>query len=766
MAKLHTLGLPRIGEKRELKFALEKYWKGELTLDGLHKVASTIRQQNLLKQQHLDFYTVGDFSLYDHVLDTSLMVGNLPRRAYAEKLSIEEAYFRLARGNLASNVSSTSTHCEPIKAGEMTKWFDTNYHYIVPEFSKDTQFCLNADTIINAIKEAKTTVQSDGSNIKPVLVGPVTYLYLGKSVDGTNKFDLLDDLISVYAELLERIAEEGIDWVQIDEPVLVMDLDSGWQHALRKTYYSLNSAPCKILLATYFAPLAENFSLARELPIDGIHIDAVRAPHEVAQLVDWFDTYKVISVGIIDGRNIWKNNIHQSLYFLAPLAEKLGEQLWISGSCSLLHSPISLSNEKEIDSDIKDWLAFSDEKLVELSCLGKVLNNKTDDSLTRYLEGNARALTNRASSSKVHNPKIKDRLASIDTTMSTRQSVFADRQKLQHQRFNLPLFPTTTIGSFPQTQEIRQHRKLFKKGEISAEDYKQFIYQEIKNCIKLQEEIGLDVLVHGEAERNDMVEYFGEQLSGIVFTQFGWVQSYGSRCVKPPIIFGDVERPKPMTVEWIKYAQSLTEKPVKGMLTGPVTMLNWSFVRDDQPRSQTCAQLALAIRDEVLDLEASGIDIIQVDEAALREGLPLKKSQWQSYLTWAIHAFQLCANGVKDETQIHTHMCYSKFNDIFQAIANMDADVITIESSRSDKRLFEAFNDFGYPNDIGPGVYDIHSPNIPDVEDMKSVISLATSSIEAERVWVNPDCGLKTRSWEEVLPSLKHMVYAAQELRG
>jgi 5-methyltetrahydropteroyltriglutamate--homocysteine methyltransferase len=755
MVTTHNLGFPRIGKKRELKFALEKYWRGEITKNDLLETASTLRQEHWQNQSKLDFIPVGDFSFYDQVLDASFMLGNLPKRVQGLSGDNLDNYFRVARGRASAD--ETESSC--IQAGEMTKWFDTNYHYIVPEFDKNTQFSLDASRLLEQIYEAK----QQGINAKPVIIGPVSYLWLGKSKDETNKLDLLDNLVIVYGLLFNKLQEVGIEWVQIDEPILVMELSQEWQHALRKAYYTLQSTPLKLLLTTYFGELQENLQLACNLPIDGLHIDAINAKDEVAKVVDWLPCHKVLSLGIINGRNIWKTDLTQTLKWLEPFHQQLQDRLWLAPSCSLLHVPVDLNSEQKLDSEIKSWLAFAIQKLDELNTVAKALNEGSHTVADKVAE-NAAAIDSRKQSNRVHNQDVKNRVLEITDEMGKRHSSYEIRADLQHKKFNLPLYPTTTIGSFPQTSQIRQARRDFRTGKLSETAYREVMQSEIQHCVKVQEELELDVFVHGEPERNDMVEYFGEQLTGYTFTQFGWVQSYGSRCVKPPIIYGDISRPTAMTADWITYAQSLTDKPMKGMLTGPVTILNWSFVRDDQARSETCRQLALAIRDEVLDLEKAGITIIQIDEAALREGLPLRKSQWKSYLDWAVQSFRITANGVKDETQIHTHMCYSEFNDIIESIADMDADVITIETSRSDMELLDVFDEFHYPNEIGPGVYDIHSPNIPLVDSMVNLMKKATQRIPAERLWINPDCGLKTRNWDEVKPALVNMVKASKIL--
>ncbi|MFQ3199952.1 MAG: 5-methyltetrahydropteroyltriglutamate--homocysteine methyltransferase [Zhongshania sp.] len=760
MALIHNLGFPRIGAKRELKFALESYWRGQSAQAELITLAAELRQQHWQHQNFLDLVPVGDFSLYDQVLDMSFTLGNLPERVQGFAGDTLDNYFRLARGRSVEAPQETA-YCCGVAAGEMTKWFDTNYHYIVPEFSANTAFELDASNLLNQIQEAKT----QGLNVKPVIIGPVTYLWLGKTKDDSYKLALLDRILPAYTQLLTALAEKGVEWVQVDEPILVTQLSEDWHQALEKSYEHLRSAPIKILLASYFGTLQDNLQTLCCLPVAGVHIDAVNAQHEVEQVVDSLGSDQVLSLGIINGRNIWKTDLNATLDWLEPIAKQLQERLWLSPSCSLLHVPVDLNSEMGMDGEIKNWLAFAVQKLEELQTLKSAINCGRA-SVHDALECNRAALESRKQSERVHKPEVKLAEKRITAQLGNRKSAYPLRESLQRSKLNLPAFPTTTIGSFPQTQEIRTARLQFKNGDMKQGQYTARMKEEIFRSVREQEALGLDVFVHGEAERNDMVEYFGEQLEGYIFSKFGWVQSYGSRCVKPPILFGDISRPKAMTVEWTRYAQSLTDKPMKGMLTGPVTILNWSFVRDDQPRSVSCYQLALAIREEVLDLEESGVSIIQIDEAALREGLPLRQSQWQEYLSWAIDAFRISANGVADATQIHTHMCYSEFNDIIAAIAEMDADVITIETSRSDMELLDVFDDFNYPNQIGPGVYDIHSPNIPSVAQIVGLMEKAAERIPIERLWVNPDCGLKTRHWDEVLPALKNMVAAAKTLRA
>ncbi|MEI9948804.1 MAG: 5-methyltetrahydropteroyltriglutamate--homocysteine S-methyltransferase [Pseudomonadota bacterium] len=755
MARTHNLGFPRIGAQRELKFAEEKHWKGLLGHAELERLAAALRRQSWQRQTGLDLIPVADFSLYDQVLDTSFLLGNVPTRVAASSSQPLDAYFRVARGRAAGEIGAG------VAAGEMTKWFDTNYHYIVPELSIETSFRLDAARLLAQLAEARTA----GIPFKPVLIGPLTYLWLGKTQDGSDRLSLLPKLLPVYRELLSLLAREGADWVQIDEPALVTELAADWQQAYRTAYESLKGAGSKLLLASYFGRLAGNLELAAGLPVDGIHLDAVSARSEVDRLLSALPEGRVLSLGVVSGRNIWKADLAKALDYLEPLHHQLSDRLWLAPSCSLLHVPVDLASEKKLDAELLSWLSFAQQKLEEVRVLGAALNQGRE-AVKDALGENARSLDSRRNSSRVNDPRVKASIANLAQTLGDRQSPYAVRAAVQARVFNLPKFPTTTIGSFPQTAEIRKARSDFRSGKLDFTAYEARVRKEIARTVREQEQLGLDVLVHGEAERNDMVEYFGEQLDGYAFSEFGWVQSYGSRCVKPPILFGDISRPQPMTVGWTRYAQSLTQKPMKGMLTGPVTILNWSFVRDDQPRSVSCYQLALAIREEVQDLERAGVRIIQIDEAALREGLPLRRSEWQEYLSWAVNSFRIAAAGVADETQIHTHMCYSEFNDIIESIAAMDADVITIETSRSNMELLDAFDHFAYPNEIGPGVYDIHSPNVPTEQQIVELMNEAARRIPAARLWVNPDCGLKTRNWEEVLPALKNMVAAARRLRA
>ncbi|SAL53046.1 5-methyltetrahydropteroyltriglutamate--homocysteine S-methyltransferase [Caballeronia sordidicola] len=761
MVTTHNLGFPRIGAMRELKFALESYWKGESPLEELKLRGAALRRRHWQDQSNLDLVPVGDFAFYDQVLDMSFTLGHLPERVHGFHGDSLDNYFRVARGRSAKNAEDHGACCGGVAAGEMTKWFDTNYHYIVPEFSANTEFKLDPARLLEQLGEAR----AQGFKAKPVIIGPVTYLALGKAKDDSDKLALLPRLLPVYAELLAALAEHGVEWVQVDEPILVTELSAEWQQAYVTAYQALARGRVKLLLATYFGQLLDNLPLACKLPVQGLHLDAINARAEVDAVIEQLPQDRVLSLGVINGRNIWKTDLSSVLDWLEPVAKQLGERLWIAPSCSLLHVPVDLDSERKLDAEVRSWLAFALQKLGELKLLATALN-RGRDAVKAELAVNAAAIAERRASPRVNNPAVKAALAKISPALGQRKNAYTARAGKQALLLNLPAYPTTTIGSFPQTSEIRHARNRFKNGALDEAGYKAAMQAEIERSVREQESLGLDVLVHGEAERNDMVEYFGEQLDGYAFSQFGWVQSYGSRCVKPPILFGDISRPKAMTVDWIKYAQSLTSKPMKGMLTGPVTILNWSFVRDDQPRSVSCYQLALAIREEVLDLEKAGVRVIQIDEAALREGLPLRKSEWQEYLDWAVQSFRITANGVEDETQIHTHMCYSEFNDIIASIAGMDADVITIETSRSDMELLDAFDNFNYPNEIGPGVYDIHSPNIPTQEHIVQLIKKAAERIPARRLWVNPDCGLKTRQWEEVIPALTNMVAAARMLRA
>ena len=754
MNTFHLSGYPRIGAKRELKFAVEAFWKGAKSEAELQQVAADIRRANWATQKAAgaDLLPVGDFSFYDHVLDLLCTLGGIPSRFGfdAAKLTLPE-YFQLARGNATQF------------AMEMTKWFDTNYHFIVPEWSADTEFKVNAKNLIAQIKEAK----AQGHDIKPTLVGPVTLAWLGKKKEDFGcrvKKLLLPKLLPAYAQLLRELAAEGVDWIQIDEPILAAEAPQVWLDAFAPVYQELANTGVRIVIGTYFASVAEHLNLLKSLPVHGVHIDCVRAPEQLSVFADSWPDNRVLSVGLIDGRNVWRANLNKVIDTLEPVKAKFGNNLWIAPSCSLLHSPQDLAVEEKLDGEIKSWMAFAAQKLVELGVVKQALAHGKAAVQAALAESDA-AAADRATNKKIHNAAVQKRVADLPKGADQRKSPFAQRIKAQQEWMKLPVLPTTTIGSFPQTTEIRQARAAFKKGELSAADYDAAMKKEIAYCVEIQEKLELDVPVHGEAERNDMVEYFGEQLAGYCFSQFGWVQSYGSRCVKPPIIFGDVSRPNPMTVYWSTYAQSLTKRPMKGMLTGPVTMFKWSFVRDDVPLSVVAKQIALALNDEVLDLEKAGIKVIQIDEPAIREAMPLKKAQWDEYLAWACEAFRLSSTGAEDSTQIHTHMCYSEFNDILPAIASMDADVITIETSRSDMELLTAFGDFKYPNDIGPGVYDIHSPRVPTEAEVERLLRKAMEVVPVGRLWVNPDCGLKTRGWKETLEQLEVMMAVTKKLR-
>lgn len=750
----HTLGFPRIGLKRELKRAQEDYWAGKIDQTALLDTGYQLRVRHWEQQKNagIDLLPVGDFAWYDQVLTTSLLLGNVPPRHQNEDGTVDlDTLFRVARGRAPTG--------KPAAAGEMTKWFNTNYHYIVPEFQQGQQFKLSWNQLFDEVDEALKL----GHKVKPVVIGPITYLWLGKVKGPTfDRLSLLKDLLPAYQEILSRLAEKGVEWVQIDEPALVLDLPIKWQQAYQEAYQAL-TGKTNLLLTTYFDGISHHLDVIKQLPVQGLHVDLVAGKDDIAALHQALPKDWVLSLGLINGRNVWKGDLGEKFQRVKPL---LGERtLWVGSSCSLLHSPIDLNDETRLDAEVKSWFAFALQKCEELALLTKTLNQPTAENIAA-LETYSSPIRARRTSSRVNNTQVAQRLAAINAKDTERTRPYVERAELQRQRFNLPLWPTTTIGSFPQTSEIRSLRLDFKKGNVDQLNYRTSISEHIKQAIKEQELLDIDVLVHGEAERNDMVEYFGEHFDGYIFTQNGWVQSYGSRCVKPPVIIGDISRPEAITVEWAKYAQSLTDKPVKGMLTGPVTILCWSFPREDVSRETIAKQIALALRDEVDDLQKAGIGIIQIDEPALREGLPLRRNEWKAYLTWAVDAFKLSAAIAEDETQIHTHMCYCEFNDIMDSIAALDADVITIETSRSDMDLLDAFEDFDYPNEIGPGVYDIHSPNVPNVEWIVALLRKAAQRVPAERLWVNPDCGLKTRGWEETRQALANMVEAAKKLRN
>ncbi|MBL75357.1 MAG: 5-methyltetrahydropteroyltriglutamate--homocysteine S-methyltransferase [Chloroflexi bacterium] len=762
MAIATNLGFPRIGANREMKWAVEAYWSGKIDHEELENRASIIKQTNwkLQKDAGIEHIPSNDFSFYDQMLDTSVMVGAIPARYGSIDGEVDlETYFAMARGRNASEGDAG------VSAMEMTKWFDTNYHYIVPEIDREQRFSIKSTRAIDEFIEAKEL----GIHTRPVLVGPVTYLLLSKSNDPTfDPLTLLEDLVDVYEKILRRFTEAGATWIQFDEPALGLTLDDKQRSAFGRAYARLSatSPSLSLLVAVYFSDLRENTRTALALPVKGLHVDMVRGRIDLENILAKLPEEMIISLGLIDGRNIWKANLQEAIALGKKATASAGkDRVFIGPSCSLLHTPVDLQNESKLDKEMKSWMAFAKQKIQEIALITQALNGESE-LIVDQLNSNADAINSRSSSTRVHNPLIETRMANITPEMACRISPYPERRKAQVKKLGLPMYPTTTIGSFPQTTEIRKIRAAHNKSELSSAEYEVFLKEEIERTIKFQEDMGLDVFVHGEPERNDMVEYFGQQLEGYVSTINGWVQSYGSRCVKPPIIFGDINRPQPMTINWIKYAQSLTTTPVKGMLTGPVTMLQWSFVRDDQPRSQTCKQLALVIRDEVSDLEAAGIKIIQVDEPAIREGLPLRNEDWDEYLEWAVESFRLATSGVEDETQMHTHMCYAAYDDIIDAVVAMDADVISMENSRSDGTLMDTFRAHSYPNEIGPGVYDIHSPRIADVTEMKDLLGKATDVLYPEQIWVNPDCGLKTRKWEEVIPSLKNMVTTAKQFRA
>ncbi|HAX91857.1 MAG TPA: 5-methyltetrahydropteroyltriglutamate--homocysteine S-methyltransferase [Rhodospirillaceae bacterium] len=758
MAKATILGFPRIGRDRELKFATEDFWKEKIPEDDLMRTAAALRaaHQSQQKKAGLDLYISNDFSFYDQVLDMSALLGVVPVRYGWGGGRVDLAtYFAMARGAQRSGID--------VPAAEMTKWFDTNYHYIVPEFGKGQKFKLSCEKVFREYREAKER----GLETRPVLIGPVSYLLLGKDYDGGHPLDHLEALLPAYADVMKRLEAEGVKWVQLDEPFLVMDLDARAKEAYGKAYAALRAATTiKLFVTTPFGKLEDNLSTAVALPIDALHIDAALGADQVDDVLNALPAPMILALGVVNGRNIWRNNLESSLQLLEKAAAKIGmDRVWVTSSCSLLHVPYDAARETAMKPALRQWLAFAQQKMDEIVALKRGLTEGRE-AIAAALLASAQAVESRKASSLIHETSVQERMVEQPLVEAGRQSPFERRRPLQQAVLGLPLFPTTTIGSFPQTIEVRRKRAEHRKGSLDQAAYDSFVKEQIAACIKFQESAGLDVLVHGEFERNDMVEFFGEKLKGFVFTEHGWVQSYGSRGVKPPVIYGDVLRAEPMTVELARYAQSLTDKPVKGMLTGPVTILQWSFVRDDQPRSQTAHQIALALQDEVLELEAAGLKIIQIDEPAFREGLPLRRSAWKDYFAWAVQAFRMASTGVHDETQIHTHMCYSDFNDIIASIKELDADVISIETSRSQMELLEAFATYKYPNQIGPGVYDIHSPRVPPEDEIMRLVIKACERLEPWQVWINPDCGLKTRDWPETRLALSRMVVAAKALRG
>jgi 5-methyltetrahydropteroyltriglutamate--homocysteine methyltransferase len=744
-AKLKTanLGFPRMGRQRELKFALEGYWSRKRTEQELLDTASALRKEHWKLQQAagINFIPSNDFSLYDQVLDALVLVGATPERFGKGPVTLER-YFAMARNSREQT------------AMEMTKWFDTNYHYLVPEWSAGVSFQVDTTKLLVEIREARAL----GIETRPVLIGPLTLLLLGKGVDGLDRMTLLPKLTAAYKKILETLAAEGIEWVQMDEPMLVTDLEASIKDAYRQAYAELKSVPVKLMLTTYFDTVGDNLETAIELGTAGLHIDVVRSPEQLGATLVALKPEQVLSLGCVEGRNIWLTDFSSITPMLDEAAKHLGaDRVLVAPSCSLLHVPHDLRSEAKLSARIQGWLRFAEEKLTEIV----ILANRDETAF----QANAAAVGDREAAETTADPRVRTALSALQERDFQRRSPYPQRSRLQRKELGLPLLPTTTIGSFPQTAEVRKHRAAAKQGHETAEEYEAFLKEAIAQCIREQERIGLDVLVHGEFERNDMVEYFAEFLDGFAFTENGWVQSYGSRCVKPPIIYGDVLRPGPITLKWTSYARSLTSRPLKGMLTGPITVLQWSFVRNDIPRQQTAWHIALALRDEVRDLEAAGIRVIQMDEPALREGLPLRRAARPAYLEWAITAFKLATSGIQDETQIHTHMCYCEFEDILPSIAALDADVISMESARSRMELLDAFRIHGYPNEIGPGVYDIHSPRVPSADEMRELLTLALRVLKPEQLWVNPDCGLKTRGWPETVSALENMCKAASELR-
>jgi 5-methyltetrahydropteroyltriglutamate--homocysteine methyltransferase len=742
--KTANLGFPRMGSQRELKFALEGYWAGKRTEADLLAVAKGLREEHW-KLQHdagIHFIPSNDFSFYDQVLDMLVLLGATPERFGTGTVTLER-YFAMARNSREQT------------AMEMTKWFDTNYHYLVPEWSEGISFAVDATKLLREIQEARLL----GIETRPVLIGPVTLLLLGKAAEGFDSFSLVDKLIEAYKTVLTRLSQEKISWVQIDEPILATDLSDEAKALFHKVYRTLGLVPIKLMLTAYFDRLAENLSVAINANTTGLHIDVVRAPQQLDEVLAALTPHQILSVGCVEGRNIWLTNFADASTLLSRAVDALGAQrVIVAPSCSLLHVPHDLRGESKLPVRLKSWLRFAEEKLGEIVALAKC------DA--EAAAKNAEAIADREAAESSTNREVRTQLEALKESDFSRESPYGERALAQREALRLPLFPTTTIGSFPQTADVRKHRAAHKHGHETTEVYEAFLREATEGCIRQQEAIGLDVLVHGEFERNDMVEYFAEFLEGFAFTENGWVQSYGSRCVKPPIIFGDVSRPEPMTVRWSEYAKSLTSRPMKGMLTGPITILQWSFVRNDIPRRDTSWQIALALRTEVQDLEAAGIPIIQVDEPALREGLPLRRRDWDVYLDWAVKAFRLSTSGVRDATQIHTHMCYCEFEDILPSIAALDADVISMESARSRMELLDAFHANAYPNEIGPGVYDIHSPRVPDADEMHALLRLAVEVLKPEQIWVNPDCGLKTRGWPETEAALNNMCAAAVRLRA
>ncbi|TDE23654.1 5-methyltetrahydropteroyltriglutamate--homocysteine S-methyltransferase [Vibrio owensii] len=751
----HILGYPRIGEKRELKFAQEKYWRGEIDQNELKQVGAALREKNWNTQTEagLTFAAAGDFAWYDHVLTTTLLLGHVPKR-HANGFPDLDTLFKVGRGQ-----SQASCDCKGAAASDMTKWFNTNYHYIVPEFSKDDSFEVSWPQLFEEVNDAIKA----GHKVKPVLLGPLSYLYLGKEVEeGFDRLTLLPRILTAYQAILSKLASLGVEWVQIDEPILSLELEDKWADAFKLGYQVIRS-DVKVLLTTYFDSVNDTLNKIVELPVDGLHIDLSASPEQLDEVVAQLPEDWILSAGVVNGRNVWRTDLSKQLERLQPVKDKIGDRLWVASSCSLLHSPVDLDLEPSLSDEVKSWFAFAKQKVTEVALLGRALDG--DQNAILACDTHSQPIKDRKTATHVNKPQVQARLNSITASLGERSAPYVERAAHQAEVLDLPLLPTTTIGSFPQTGEIRVQRSAYRTGKLSEAEYHQALKGHIADAVKRQEALDLDVLVHGEAERNDMVEYFAENLAGFQTTKFGWVQSYGSRCVKPAIVVADIEREKPITVEWSTYAQSLTSKQMKGMLTGPVTILCWTFPREDITRKEIADQLALALRDEVSDLQDAGINIIQIDEPAIREGLPLKKRDHKAYLQWAVDAFKISAASAKPETQIHTHMCYSEFNEIIDSVAALDADVITIETSRSNMELLKAFEEFNYPNEIGPGVYDIHSPNIPTQEWIEGLLKKAAEKVPVQRLWVNPDCGLKTRNWAETEAALANLVSAAKKLR-
>lgn len=751
----HILGYPRIGEKRELKFAQEKYWRGEIDQNELKQVGAALREKNWNTQTEagLTFAAAGDFAWYDHVLTTTLLLGHVPKR-HANGFPDLDTLFKVGRGQ-----SQASCDCKGAAASDMTKWFNTNYHYIVPEFSKDDSFEVSWPQLFEEVNDAIKA----GHKVKPVLLGPLSYLYLGKEVEeGFDRLTLLPRILTAYQAILSKLASLGVEWVQIDEPILSLELEDKWEDAFKLAYQVIRS-DVKVLLTTYFDSVSDTVDKIIELPVDGLHIDMSASPEQLDEVIAKLPEEWILSAGVVNGRNVWRTDLSKQLERLQPVKDKIGDRLWVASSCSLLHSPVDLDLEPSLSDEVKSWFAFAKQKVTEVALLGRALDG--DQNAILACDTYSQPIKDRKTATHVNKPQVQARLNSITASLGERSAPYVERAAHQAEVLDLPLLPTTTIGSFPQTGEIRVQRSAYRTGKLSEAEYHQALKGHIADAVKRQEALDLDVLVHGEAERNDMVEYFAENLAGFQTTKFGWVQSYGSRCVKPAIVVADIEREKPITVEWSTYAQSLTSKQMKGMLTGPVTILCWTFPREDITRKEIADQLALALRDEVSDLQDAGINIIQIDEPAIREGLPLKKRDHKAYLQWAVDAFKISAASAKPETQIHTHMCYSEFNEIIDSVAALDADVITIETSRSNMELLKAFEEFNYPNEIGPGVYDIHSPNIPTQEWIEGLLKKAAEKVPVQRLWVNPDCGLKTRNWAETEAALANLVSAAKKLR-